>query len=453
MNIIREDLNAEVAVLKVKISPEDYKKKVNDSLEKYRKQAKIPGFRPGKIPMGMIQKQYGKAILAEELNKVVNDSLYSFIQEQKIEILGNPIPKKEFEVIGDFSNPSEFEFQYEIGLTPKIDVKDIIKSKFDYVKVKIDDELLNKQIDDLRRRYGKLVSSDSVSDKDLVLGQFVELDEDNSIKEGGIMNSSTISIEFVEDKNTINDILGKKIGDKVVLNPDNVSRGGKDTAAMLGVKEEELATISNKFQFTINEIRKMELAEMNQELFDKLFGEGVINSEKELKERISKDLEKMFENDSDKMLTNKVYEALIEKTNVKLPSDFLKRWIQLSNEKPITMEEIETQFDAYEKGMKWQLIQGHIFKENNLQVDHKEVLEFTKGLLINQYAQYGMPAPDEKELTDAAIKILTNKDESGRVYDMYAEIKLTEYFKANVKLNEKTVPYDEFIKIASGSVN
>lgn len=450
MNIIREDVNAEIAVLKVKVAPEDYKQKVDASLEKYRKQAKVPGFRPGKIPMGMIQKQYGKAILAEELNKVVNDSLYSFIQEEKIEILGNPIPKKDVDVKGDFNNPAEFEFEYEIGLSPKIDVKDVLKGKFDYVKVKIDDSLIGKQIDDLRRRYGKLVSSEAVGEKDLVLGQFVELNDDETIKEGGIMNSSTVSIEFIEDKATKKALIGKKVGDKVVLNPAHVSRGGKDTAAMLAIKEEQLATISTKFQFTINEIRKMELAEMNQELFDKLFGEGVISSEKELKERLAKDLEKMFENDSDRMLTNKVYEALLEKTNVKLPSDFLKRWIQLSNEKPITMEEIEAQFDGYEKGMKWQLIQGHIFKENNLQADHKEVMEFTKGLLINQYAQYGMPAPDEKELTEAAMKILMNKEESGRVYDMYAEVKLTDFFKANVKLNEKLVSYDDFIEIAAG---
>ncbi|MFN5417724.1 MAG: trigger factor [Flavobacteriia bacterium] len=449
MNVIREDINAQTAILKVQVSPADYQGKVTSALEKYRKQAKIPGFRPGKIPMGMIQKQYGKSVLAEELNKIVNDSLYSFVSEQKIEILGNPIPKEDAEVKGDFNNPSDFEFIYEIGLTPSIEIKLSAKDKFDYVKVKIDDTLMDKQIDDLRRRYGKLVASEAVADKDLVLGQFVELNDDDSIKEGGIMHSSTISIEFVEDAKMKKALLGKKVGDKVIVDPAKVSRGGKDTAAMLGIKEDELAAISNKFQLTINEIRQMELAELNQELFDKLFGEGAVNSEKELKERISKDLENMFANDSDRILTNTIYNSLMDTTKVELPKEFLKRWIKLSNEKPITMEEIEEQFDGYEKGMKWQLIQGHIFKANDLKLDQQEVIEFTKGLLVNQYAQYGLPAPEEKELIQSAAKVLSNKEEANRVYDMIAETKLTDYFKNTVKLNEKMVSYDEFVEIAS----
>lgn len=449
MNVIREDVNAMSAILKVQIAPADYQAKVNTALEKYRKQVKVPGFRPGKVPMGMIQKQYGRALLAEELNKIVSDSLYKYVNENKIEILGNPIPKDDMEVKGDFNNPSDFEFTYEIGLSPEIKLSLTAKDKFDYVKVKIDDELVDKQIDDLRRRYGKLVASEKVAEKDMILAQFVELEADDSIKVGGIMHSSTISMEFVEDKATKKALLGAKVGDKITVNPAKVSRGGKDTAAMLGITEEQLETISDKFQMTITEIRQMELADLNQELFDKLFGEGVISSEAELRERIAKDLEQMFANDSDRLLTRSVYDSLIANTDVALPSDFLKRWIQLSNEKPITMEEIEEQFEGYEKGMKWQLIQGHIFKSNDIKVDQAEALEYTKALLVNQYAQYGIPAPEDKELTSSAIQVLSNKEESARVYDMLAETKLTEYFKNTVKLNDKFVSYDEFVEIAS----
>ena len=294
MNVIREDVNAMSALLRVQIAPADYQSKVSSALEKYRKQVKVPGFRPGKVPMGMIQKQYGRALLAEELNKMVSDSLFGYVNDNKIEILGNPIPKDDIEVKGDFNNPGDFEFTYEIGLAPEIKVTLSSKDKFDYTKVKIDDELINKQIDDLRRRYGKLVASEKVAEKDMILAQFVELNEDDSIKEGGIMHSSTISMEFVENKDAKKALKGSKIGDKVVVNPTHVSRGGKDTAAMLGITEEELANVSDKFQMTINEIRQMELAELNQELFDKLFGEGAISSEQELKDRIAKDLEAMF---------------------------------------------------------------------------------------------------------------------------------------------------------------
>lgn len=448
MNVIREDVNAMSALLKVQIAPADYQNKVATALEKYRKQSKIPGFRPGKVPMGMIQKQYGKALLAEELNKMVSDSLYKYVNENNIEILGNPIPKEDVEVVGDFNNPGDFEFTYEIGLSPQININ-LEKEKFDYVKVKIDADLVEKQLDDLRRRYGKLVASEKVGESDMILAQFVELNDDDSIKAGGIMHSSTISMEFVEDKATKKELTGKAIGDKVVVDPAKVSRGGKDTAAMLGITEEQLESVSPKFQMTINEIRHMELAELNEELYTKLFADGSVNTEAELKERIAKDLEQMFANDSDRLLTRFVYDHLLEKTDVQLPTDFLKRWIQLSNEKPISMEEIEAQFEGYEKGMKWQLIQGHIFKANNLKVEQPEVIEFTKGLLVNQYAQYGIPAPEEKELTASAIQVLQNKEESSRVYDMLAETKLTQYFKNTVKLKDKEVSYDEFVALAS----
>ena len=449
MNVIREDVNALSALLRVQIAPADYQSKVNTALEKYRKQSKIPGFRPGKVPMGMIQKQYGRALLAEELNKIVSDSLFGYVNDNKIEILGNPIPKQDIEVKGDFDKPGDFEFTYEIGLAPEIKISLSAKDKFDYTKVKIDDELINKQIDDLRRRYGKLVASEQVGDKDMILAQFVELKEDGSIMEGGILHSSTISMEFVENEDAKKALTGAKIGDKIEVNPAHVSRGGKDTAAMLGITEEQLTSISDKFQMTINEIRQMELAELNQELFDKLFGEGTINSDAELRARISADLEGMFANDSDRLLTRGVYDYLIENTKVELPTEFLKRWILLSNEKPITMDEIEGQFDNYEKSMKWQLIQGHIFKSNNLKVDQAEALKFTKDLLVNQYAQYGIPAPEDKELTQSAVQVLTNKEESARVYDMLAESRLTSFFKETVKLTDKFVSYDEFVEIAA----
>lgn len=449
MGVTREDVSSNSAILRVKVTPADYEKNVANAIEKTRKQANIPGFRKGHVPVSLVKKQYGKSILADELNKVVNDFLNSFITENKIEILGNPIPFEKEEVKGDFNNPTEFEFAFEIGITPEFKIDSTLKETFNYVSVKIDDELINKQVDDLRRRYGKLVASEKIGDTDLVMAQFTELNDDKSVKEGGIVHSSTISMEFVEDKKAKKELTGKKVGDKVVVNPAHVSKGGKDTAAMLGIKEEDLATISDKFELSVTEVRHMELAELNQELFDKLFGEGEVKSEAELKERVKADLDKMFANDSDRLLTRAVYDKLIADTQIDLPSDFLKRWIQVSNEKPITLEEIDAQFEGYEKGMKWQLIQGQIFKANDLKLNQTDAIEFTKELLVNQYAQYGIPAPEDKELTASAIQVLGNREESARVYDMLAESKLTEFFKANVKLKNKEVSYDEFVEIAS----
>ena len=448
MNVVREDVDALNAIIKIVVSPADYEGKVKETLNKYRKTSKIPGFRPGHVPIGLIEKQYGKTVLSDELNKSVSASLQGFISENKIEILGNPIPAEKDGFKGDFDKPSEFEFKYEIGLAPKFEVALSSKNKFDYNKVKVDKKLIDQQVNDLRRRYGKLVSSDAVSDTDMILAQFVELNADKSIKEGGILHSSTISMEFVEDNKVKKDLTGKKVGDKVVVDPSTVSKGGKDTAAMLGVSEADLANVSDLFEMTITEIKGMELAELNTELFDKLFGEGTVKDEKELEARVKEDLAGMFSNDSDRILTRDVYETLIDKTKIDLPDNFLKRWIKASNEKEISDEQIAAEYEGYAKGLKWQLIQGNIFKTNDIKLDNQEVIDFTKGLLVSNYAQYGMPAPEDKELTASAMQVLQNQEEAGRVYDMLAEKKLMSYFKDTVKLNEKEISYDDFVKLA-----
>ena len=191
------------------------------------------------------------------------------------------------------------------------------------------------------------------------------------------------------------------------------------------------------------------MAELNTDLYDKLFGPGTVKDEKELRDRVKTDLEGMFVNDSDRMLTRAVYDSLLEKTDVTLPDSFLKRWIKLSNEKEITDEQIEAEYEGYAKGLKWQLIQGQIFKANEIKLENEEVINFTKGLLVSNYAQYGMPAPEDAELTKSAMEVLQNQEEANRVYDMLAEQKLTKYFKETVKLSEKEVSYDEFTEMAS----
>jgi trigger factor len=451
MNVLRQDVDALNAILTVKINPEDYQPKVKAAVEKYRRTAKIPGFRPGHVPQGLIQKQYGKAFLAEELNKLANDAIYNFITESKIDILGNPIPKENMDVVGSFDQPTDFEFAFEVGLTPAFELPVNDKSKFDFYTVNVDQALIDKQVGDLQRRYGKLTSLDTVGEKDMVIGKFEELNEDGSVKEDGISHSTTISLEFLDDKKSEKLLVDKKVNETFELDPNAVSKGDKDKATLLGVKEEDLATIGTKFQFTITDIKRMELAALDEFLFEKLYMDGEVKTEEDLRNRVKSDLESMFSKDSERILTRDVYQYLINETKVEFPEEFLKRWIKLASEKPIGDEDLDKEFDAYLKSLKWQLIQTKIFKDNNIQLNTQEVLEYTKSLLVGNYSQYGIPAPDDAELTETAKRLLKDKEQANGIYDRLAEQKLTEFFKNTVKLNTKAISYDEFVEIASKS--
>jgi trigger factor len=445
MNVIREDLNALNARLKVKVTPEDYQSKVSETLSKYRKTAKIPGFRPGHAPMGMIQKQYGKSVLFDEVSKMVTDAINNYISEEKLNLLGNPIPVEENGFSGDFSNPTDFEFVYEIAFPPQIDVTITKKDSFDFEKVDVNQDLINKQSEDIRRRYGKLVSSDEVKEKDLILGRFVELNDDKSVKEGGIDHTSSISLEFLDSNDARQMFVGKKIGDSIELNPNDVSKGPKDKAAMLGVKEDELENIGSLFSYTINEIKSMELADLNEELFLKLYPDATVTNEDEFLARIKSDLEKMFEQDSDKKLYRTIYDSLMEKVNADFPDDFLKRWIKQVNDKPVTDEQIDSEYDGYRNMLKWQLIEKTLFDKHNLVIDQMELINFTKHLLRTNYSNYGIFEVDEEELTQSAMKFLQDKKQTDAIISRLAEDKLINLFKTEASLKDKVVSYEDFI--------
>ena len=450
MNVVKEKVNKLNAILKVEIKSEDYQSKVKSTLEKYRKTAKVPGFRPGHVPFGMIQKQYGKTVLADELNKLSNDGLYKFIKDENIEILRNPIPLEENTYKGDLDNPSDFEFSYEIGFSPKFDIPLSSRKSMDYFMVKVDDQLIEKQISDLRRRYGKLESTEEIGETDMVLGLFRELDSQKAPKDGGVEHNSTISMEFLKDKKAIKALLGKKVDEAIIIDPKNVSKDSKDMVSMLGLKqEEELKGLSKQFKFTINEIKRMEMAELNEELYAKLFPTGEVKSEEDLNKKVADDLTNMFKQDSDRLFTQNIYEYLMDKTKISMPESFLKKWIKLSNEKPIDDDTLDKEFDGYLKSMKWQLIQGKLFKDNDIQITNEEVMDFTKSLLVSNYAQYGMPAPEDKELTETAMRLLKDKEQVNGIYDRITEKKLSDYFQTNVPMKEKKLSYDDFVKKAS----
>jgi trigger factor len=277
------------------------------------------------------------------------------------------------------------------------------------------------------------------------LGRFVELNDDKSVKEGGIDHTSSISLEFLDSNDAREMFVGKKVGDSVELNPNDVSKGPKDKAAMLGVKENELENIGSLFSYAINEIKSMELAGLNEELFLKLYPDATVTNEDEFLARIKSDLEKMFEQDSDKKLYRTIYDSLMEKVNADFPDDFLKRWIKQVNDKPVTDEQIESEYDGYRNMLKWQLIEKTLFDKHNLVIDQMELVNFTKHLLRTNYSNYGIFEVDEEELTQSAMKFLQDKKQTDAIISRLAEDKLINLFKTEASLKDKVVSYEDFI--------
>lgn len=437
MNITKKDIDSLNAVVTVEIKKDDYSGKVASVLNNYRKTANIPGFRKGHVPMGMVQKQYGKAVLVEEVNKLLQDALNKYLTEEKLDVLGNPLPKNESEINWE---SDDFSFEFELGLAPKFEV-DVKGKAITNYKVIADDEMLNNQVKTIRKQYGKLISKDTVEKGDEITGTFTSQEKD-------IDRSVTLDIDVIKGKKQLSSLMGAKVGETIALNTKGLFADDHDNQKYFGVSHDDAHGLDIEVSLKIEEVNTREMAELNQELFDKLFGEGIVTSEKELKEKIKEDAEKQFEQQSDQKLLNDVVESLIDNTKFDLPDAFLQRWIQLSGEKPMTEEEAKAEYERSEKGLRYQLIEGKLRAENNLQVTFDELKEYSKTMIKGQMAQFGQMNPSEEELDSITARILSNQDEVKRISEQLNTSKLLQFFKENAKLKTKEVSYDKFIKEA-----
>lgn len=446
MNITQENIDELNAVIKVKVVAEDYLPKVEGALRNYQKKATIPGFRPGKVPTGVIKKMYGKSVLVDEINKLLSDSLYKYINDNKIEILGNPLPKADDKDI-DWDNQKEFEFMYEMGLAPKFDLELSAKDKFVFQTVKIDDELVNKYVSDIAKRYGKVEQVEASAEGDLLNGDFVELDSNGEILAGGIFKTSSVFTDRLKDE-AKKAFIGLKVGDKTVVDAQNLTKNSTDLAAMLGIDQAAAEALTSKLQFTVKGVSRLAESDVNQELFDKIYGPGNVNSEEEFRAKIKDELRGMFVNDSERKFYNDVVEYLMNKVNFNLPSDFLKRWIVAVNEKPVTPDQVESEFEGYSKGLKWQLIENKIIKDNNITVANEEVVEHTKELILEQFGRMGQSPMSDEDLNQTAQRVLNNQEESKKLFEKLYAQKVMDLFKTKFTLENKEVPYEEFFNSA-----
>lgn len=446
MNITKKDINNLNAELSITLAPADYESKVESAIKKVQKQAAMPGFRAGKVPVGLIKKQYGKSILVDEINKILNDTLYNYINENKIEILGNPMPKEDSSV--DFDNQTEWTFNYELGLSPQFDVKLDNSHSFVYNTVKIDDELVEKYLKDVKRNYGKPSNPEVADAKDILYIDIVELDADNNVVAGGIFKSTSIGIDRLKNEAAKAKLTGAKKEDKIIINANELYDSAVDKSISLGIDKEVAETFAANLQLTIRNIARMEDAELNQELFDKIYGEGKINSVDEFKAKIKEELALMFAQDTDRKFIETVEKTLVEKLNITLPDDFLKRWLMAVNEKPLTKEQLDAEYPSYAKSMQWKLIENKIIKNNNIAVTADEAKEEAKAYIRSQFARYGQ-APEENEVDKIANQILAKEQEAQKIFEGLYSKKVLDVLKSNCKLETKEVSYNEFFGISN----
>jgi trigger factor len=446
MNITKENIDDLNAVVKVQVGPADYTDKVEQALKTYQKKASMPGFRAGKVPPSLVRKMYGKSVLAEEVNRLLSDSLYKYIQDNKLDVLGNPLPKDDNNQV-DFDNQKDFEFEFDMALAPQFNLDLNSSLKFNEFKVKIEDKLIDGYVSDMTRRYGKIAPTDVAADGDLIYGDFVELDEKGEIVPGGIYKSSTMFLDTpVKDDQKM--LVGAKAEDKFDLTPKQISDNAKDLAGKLGIEQQKAEGLTNNFRFTVKSINRLLPAELNAELFEKIYGPGVVNTPEEFRAKIAEELGTMFLRDAEQRLRNDITGELLNKTNLSLPDAFLKRWLVYANEKPVTPAQVDAEYPMYARQLRWQLIENKLIRDNNITVTPAEAEDHVKNILRGNFAKYGRN-PDEvsdEELSGTAKRVLEKEEEAKKVFEELYAVKLMGLYRSKFTITPKEVSYEEFLK-------
>ncbi len=321
MNISKNEVDALNLSVNIEITPEDYQDKVNSVLQNYRKSANIPGFRPGKVPMGLIKKQYGKAVLVDEINKMLQDAIYNYIQEEKLNILGNPLPVEQEEM--DFDTPGTYNFGFELGLSPEVDINITKKNKIKGVKVVADKKVLDTYMEDIRGRYGKMLTPENPGADDMYHGSITEIDAAGNAVDGGIVKEDAQFMGTnLKTKKAQGELTKTSLGTTLVLDSKKTFGKGYNVAGLLGVTDAQLEASTGSFEFKLTNISRMEPAELNQEFFDKVYGEGAVTSEEEMRVKMKEEAERMYLNEADQYFLNNVAEYLLDKNKFDLPINF-----------------------------------------------------------------------------------------------------------------------------------
>ena len=447
MNIVRKDLDQNNAIVTLRVEKVDYSEKVDKKLRETRKKANIPGFRPGMVPVGLIKKMYGKQMLAEEINKLVSDNLYNYIRDNKINILGEPLPNEAEQKAIDFESQEEFEFVFDLGIAPEFEVELTKKDKVKYYSIAVSDDMIENQVKSYTGRYGKYVQEEDVEEKDMLKGELLEM-ADGKINEDGLkVQDATLTPAYMKDDAQKALFVGAKKGDIITFNPAKAFENETEISSMLKISKEAAKTIDSDFQLKIESITRYHESEINQELFDKVYGDGIVKSEDEFRTKIKENIQENLGADSDYKFGIDAQEMLVAKyKDIVFPDAFLKRWVLSSNEN-LTEETLEQDFPKMIENLKWQLIKNKLEKTNEIKVENADIDAYARKMAKAQFAQYGMIGMDDEMIANYAKDMMKKEETFRNVTDKVAEEKVLAIIKDAVKLDTKEISSEDFNKM------
>ncbi|HNS17441.1 MAG TPA: trigger factor [Bacteroidales bacterium] len=477
MNITQESTGQLTATIHINLEETDYQENVEKTLREHRRKVTMPGFRPGMVPYGMIKRMYGKAILAEEIQKLISENLEKYIKDHQLDILGQPLSSQERNEKIDFENQTSFDFYFDIGLSPEIDLELNDSLEVPYHTIAVDDKMVDDSVSDILRRHGTLVDTETAGQEDTVRGEITELDENGEPKRDGIIHNTIIAVNYVKDDSIREQFIGKGKGDVIVFNPLTATGDAVETAQMLGIKKEHAEILTSDFRLTIDQVQRLQPAQLNEELYQQLFPAEKIATEKEFRELLRKDIARSMTPETDQQFMNGVIRMLMERSNIQLPDEFLKRYLLEANENKASKDDIERDYDKYAKSLKWQLLENKLIREHNLGVSEEEIRDYILGYFKARYPEEkhehehghehetGLeeePAaesisPGEKD-DDAKYRslvdyVMKNEEEVRKINDHLFDLKLRELFKNKLKVNYSEVPISEFIRLTEETKN
>ena len=434
--------------LTMTIEPADYQEQVEKTLKNYRKKAQVPGFRPGMVPMGMIKKQYGTAVKVEEINKLMGEKLYGYIQENKIEMLGEPLPSEK-QVPQDFEKEGDLTFVFDIAVAPEFKIELTDKDKIDYYQIKVEDKLIDDQVQMYASQAGEFVKAETFSGNDTITGDMRELDADGNTKEGGIAaEGAMVMPAYIKDEDQKKLFDGCKAGDIITFNPKKAyPDNDAEVAALLKVQKDDVKDLTADFSYQITEIRHFQPADVDQKLFDRVFGEGTVTDEKAFREKIAETIAPQLQQNSDyKFMLDLRQYAENKVGELTFPEALLKR-VMMQNNKDKGADFVEKNFEGSIKELKWHLIKQQLVAANNIKVEEADLKAVAKEAIRAQFAQYGMSNVPDDVLENYAAEQLKKRENIDNFVDRAVETKLTEALKNVVKLNQKEVTLEDFNKL------